>query len=215
MKTVAIVLAGCGVLDGSEIHEAVITLNAVESCGAKAAFFAPNIEQFDVVDHLTGKPLCEKRNVLKESARIARGACTDLSEYSPEDFSALIFVGGFGAAKTLCNFAVNGENCTVNACVAAAIDKNLKAKKPLGFLCISPVIAARHISNGVKVTIGNDVATAKAIQAMGATHINCEVSSFVFDEKFNVYSTPAYMLAQNTVQLAQGVNAMVKAMLKA
>lgn len=215
MKTVAIVLAGCGVLDGSEIHEAVITLNAVESCGAKAAFFAPNIEQFDVVDHKTGKPLCEKRNVLKESARIARGACTDLSEYSPEDFSALIFVGGFGAAKTLCNFAVNGENCTVNPCVAAAIDKNLKAKKPLGFLCISPVIAARHISNGVKVTIGNDVATAKAIQAMGATHINCEVSSFVFDEKFNVYSTPAYMLAQNTVQLAAGVNAMVKAMLNA
>lgn len=215
MKTVAIVLAGCGVLDGSEIHEAVITLNAVESCGAKAAFFAPNIEQFDVVDHKTGKPLCEKRNVLKESARIARGACTDLSEYSPEDFSALIFVGGFGAAKTLCNFAVNGENCTVNACVAAAIDKNLKAKKPLGFLCISPVIAARHISNGVKVTIGNDVATAKAIQTMGATHINCEVSSFVFDEKFNVYSTPAYMLAQNTVQLTQGVNAMVKAMLNA
>lgn len=215
MKTVAIVLAGCGVLDGSEIHEAVITLNAVESCGAKAAFFAPNIEQFDVVDHKTGKPLCEKRNVLKESARIARGACTDLSEYSPEDFSALIFVGGFGAAKTLCNFAITGENCTVNACVAAAIDKNLKAKKPLGFLCISPVIAARHISNGVKVTIGNDVATAKAIQTMGATHINCEVSSFVFDEKFNVYSTPAYMLAQNTVQLAAGVNSMVRAMLKA
>ena len=215
MKKVAIVLAGCGVLDGSEIHEAVITLNAVENCGAKAAFFAPNIEQFDVVDHKTGKPLCEKRNVLKESARIARGACTDLSEYSPEDFSALIFVGGFGAAKNLCNFAVKGENCTVNSCVAAAIDKNLKAKKPLGFLCISPVIAARHISNGVKVTIGNDVATAKAIQAMGATHINCEVSSFVFDEKFNVYSTPAYMLAQNTVQLTQGVNAMVKAMLKA
>ena len=215
MKKVAIVLAGCGVLDGSEIHEAVITLNAVESCGANAAFFAPDIEQFDVVDHLTGKPLCEKRNVLTESARIARGACTDLSKYSPEDFSALIFVGGFGAAKNLCNFAVKGENCTVNSCVAAAIDKNLKAKKPLGFLCISPVIAARHIANGVKITVGNDVATAKAIQAMGATHINCEVSSFVFDEKFNVYSTPAYMLAKNTVQLATGVNSMVRAMLKA
>lgn len=215
MKNVAIVLSGCGVLDGSEIHEAVITLNAVENCGAKAHFFAPNTEQLDVVDHLTGKPLCQKRNVLTESARIARGACTDLSKYSPEDFSALIFIGGFGAAKNLCNFAMEGENCTVNGCVAAAIDKNLSAKKPIGFLCISPVIAARHISNGVKLTVGNDAATAKAVEAMGATHVNCDVSSFVFDGKFNVYSTPAYMLAQNTVELAAGVNAMVKAMLGA
>lgn len=212
-KKAAIVLSGCGVFDGSEIHEAVLTLNAIEEFGASAKFFAPNVEQMHAINHLNGKELYQNRNVLEESARIARGQCEPLDQFNPKDFDILIFIGGFGAAKNLSSFAVNGENCSVNREVKAAIEKTLALKKPIGFLCISPVIAAKCIGNGVKLTIGIDESTAAKINAMGATHVKCDVDSFVVDNKFNVYSTPAYMLAQNTIQLRKGITAMVGAML--
>ncbi len=213
-KKVAVVLAGCGVYDGSEIHEAVITILNLHKCGAQISFFAPDMIQADVVNHFEGKPDNNQRNVLVESARIARGAVAPLSQFNADDYDAVVFPGGFGAAKNLCTFAFDGANCKVNVQVQTLIDSMLKLKKPMGFLCIAPVIAAKAISNGVKITIGSDVDTAKAVEAMGAVHVNCSAEDFIVDENYNVFSTPAYMLASNTAQIDAGVSKMISAMLQ-
>lgn len=212
-KNVALVLSGCGVFDGSEIHESVIAINALEELSASISFFAPNIPQSHTINHLKGEEDTVNRNVLEESARIARGNINDLSNFDANDFDALVFVGGFGAAKNLSSFAMEGENCSVNPDVALAINKMLELNKVTAFICISPVIAARVIANELEITIGNDEATAQKIEAMGAKHINCNADSFVYDKKFKVYSTPAYMLAKNTVELAKGIGSMFSAML--
>ena len=213
-KNVAVVLAGCGVFDGSEIHEAVITILNLHKLGANITFFAPNVEQADVVNHLEGKPDSNARNVLVESARIARGSVLDLAGFSADDFDAIVFPGGFGAAKNLCTFAFDGANCSVNSDVQKAISAMLLQNKPMGFLCIAPVIAAKAIGNDVKLTIGTDSATASAVEAMGAKHIDCSADDFVVDEKLKVYSTPAYMLASNTAEIDLGVSKMLASMLK-
>ena len=213
-KKVAVVLAGCGVFDGSEIHEAVITILNLHKVGAEISFFAPDVQQADVVNHLEGAPDNTSRRVLVESARIARGKVSPLSDFNADDFDAIVFPGGFGAAKNLCTFAFSGTECTVNADVQKAIDDMLSRKKPLGFLCIAPVVAAKAIGNGVRVTIGTDEATANAVNAMGAKHVNCSAVDFVEDENFKVFSTPAYMLASNTAEIDVGVSKMISAMLK-
>ncbi len=211
-KKAAIVLSGNGVFDGSEIHEAVITLLNLQKRGVQCAFFAPDIEQAHTINHLNGEVKTQNRNVLEESARIARGNITDLSQFNADNFDMILFVGGFGAAKNLSTFAFDGTKCKVNADVERAINNMIERGKKLGFLCIAPVIAARVISKGVKVTIGNDPATAQAINAMGATHIDCPANSFVKDQNFNTYSTPAYMLAENAAQVDEGVSAMIAEM---
>ncbi len=213
-KRAAIVLSGCGVFDGSEIHEAVVTLLNLQKRKAKVSFFAPDTKQAGTINHLSATPAEDGRNVLVESARIARGNISPLSEFKAEDCDMIIFVGGFGAAKNLCTFAFDGAACSVNPDVERSIKGMLSAGKKLGFMCIAPVIAARVISNGVKLTIGSDSATAKAIEDMGARHVPCGVSSFVKDEKFNVYSTPAYMLASDTAELDAGISAMIAEMMR-
>ncbi len=214
MKTfkAAIVLSGCGVFDGSEIHEAVITILNLQKLGATVSFFAPNIPQLHALNHIGGEAEESTRNVLAESARIARGNIAPLSEFNAEDVDALLFVGGFGAAKNLSNFALAGTNMEVVGDVEKSIKSMLNLKKPVGFICIAPVIAAKVISNGVNITIGNDPQTASAIEAMGAKHIDCPADSFVKDANYNVYSTPAYMLAQDTTEIDKGVGAMLKEM---
>ncbi len=210
----AIVLSGCGVYDGSEIHEAVITILNLQKLGADISFFAPDIPQLHAINHATGETEENTRNVLSESARIARGNIKPLADFNAKNFDMLIFPGGFGAAKNLSNFAIAGTDMAVDCDVQNAIDNMRKLGKMLGFICISPVIAAKAISNGVKLTIGNDPQTASVINALGANHIDCPAESFVKDENFNVYSTPAYMLAENTVQLDKGIGAMLSEMAK-
>lgn len=205
-KKAAVVLSGCGVFDGSEIHEAVVALLNLQRRGVDAEFFAPDI-QFAAVNHADGTP-DGTRSVLAESARIARGRISALSSLDAEGFDALVFVGGFGAAKNLCTFASDGANCSVNGDVERAIKSFLSLGKKIAFMCIAPVIAARAISGGVKLTIGNDPQTAAAIRAMGAQHVDCPADGFVEDEKFGVYSTPAYMLAKSTVEIDAGVGKM-------
>src|SRR6056297_3076190 len=155
MKKIAVVLAGNGVYDGSEIHETTLTLLTIARKGAKYQCFAPNVDQAHVVNHLTGEEMPEKRNVLVEAARIARGDIKPLSEYKAGDFDAIIIPGGFGAAKNLCTFAFDGVDCTVNADVEKAVRDTVAAEKPLGVLCISPVFITKILGD-VKVTIGED-----------------------------------------------------------
>jgi enhancing lycopene biosynthesis protein 2 len=212
MKKFAIVLSGCGVFDGAEIHEATLTMLAIMKEGAQYEIFAPDIKQHHVINHLTGKEMPEERNVLIESARIARGQIKDLKLYDPNNFDALIFPGGFGAAKNLCDFAFSGANCTVNPDVEKAILKTAGKNKPIGALCISPVIFAK-IFGDVEVTIGQDKGTAEAVEKMGATHINTSHGEVIFDEKNLLFTTPCYMLDANILDIANGATNIVKAIL--
>ncbi len=211
MKKVAVILSGCGVYDGSEIHEAVLTLLAIEQNGASYRCFAPNISQHHVINHLSGEVSeDESRNVLVESARIARGDVEDLCELREQDFDALIVPGGFGAAKNLCNFALDSENYVVNEQVLAACQSFAKADKPAGYMCIAPAMLPLIYPKGVQGTIGTDVGTASLISAKGLVHNDCNVEDVVIDQAHKLVSTPAYMLATTMTEAAAGINNLVK-----
>jgi len=169
MKKIAVVLSGNGVFDGAEIHESTLTLLAIARHGVQYQCFAPDINQAHVVNHITGEEMPEIRNVMVEAARIARGNIKPLNEYNPADFDAIIFPGGFGVAKNLCTFAFDGVDCVVIPEAEKAIRDTVAANKPVGALCISPVLITKVLSD-VEVTIGNDEGTASAIKKMGGTH---------------------------------------------
>lgn len=209
MKKIAVVLAGNGVYDGAEIHEATLTLLSIARRGAQYQCFAPDINQAHVVNHLTGKVMPETRNVLVEAARIARGKIKPLSEYKASDFDALVFPGGFGVAKNLCTFAFDGIKCTVNAEVEKAIRTTVVAEKPIGALCISPVLLAKVLVD-VEVTLGNDAGNAGAIESFGATHINTSHGEIVYDPKYKLVTTPCYMLDATIDQIADGADNLIK-----
>jgi enhancing lycopene biosynthesis protein 2 len=213
MKKIAVVLAGNGVYDGTEIHEATLTLLAIARNGAQYQCFAPDVDQAHVVNHLTGEEMPEKRNVLVEAARIARGNIKPLSEYKAKDFDAIIFPGGFGAAKNLCTFAFDGVDCTVNPDVEKAVKSTVAEKKPIGALCISPVVIAKILSD-VKVTIGQDEATIQAIEKLGGTHEKTSHGQIVVDEKYKVVTTPCYMLNATIDQIADGAENAVQKILE-
>ena len=213
-KKVAVILSGCGVYDGAEIHESVITLLRLDQRGAKVQCFAPDIAQLHVINHLTGEPMPETRNVLVESARIARGEIKDIREARVEDFDALIIPGGFGAAKNLSSFATEGAACSVQADVLNLAEAFAEAGKPIGLMCISPAIAAKIYGPGVICTIGTDADTAAAVSKMGGTHQECEVSEIVEDKARTLVSTPAYMLAHSLSEAASGINKMVDRVLE-
>ncbi|MEI7694791.1 MAG: isoprenoid biosynthesis glyoxalase ElbB [Chlorobium sp.] len=211
MKKIAILLSGCGFLDGAEIHEAVLTLLALDRAGAEAVCFAPDIMQHHVVNHLTGTVTeDESRNVLVESARIVRGAISDLKTIDGTVLDALILPGGYGAAKNLSNYAFKGAACDINSDVAKVIQAFHKAGKPLGFICITPVIAARLLGmEHIELTIGNDSESAADINTMGARHIECPVWNTVVSKQGKIVSTPAYMLGPTIGEVAKGIDKLV------
>ena len=213
IKKFAVVIAGCGVYDGAEIHEVTMTLYAIAQQGATYQIFAPNIDQHHVINHLTGEKMNEKRNVLIEAARIARGNILPLSDYKASNYDALIFPGGFGVAKNLCSFAFDGENCTVNTQVERVITETHLAKKPIGALCISPVLLAKVIKNSV-VTIGHDKQTSEKIELLGAKHKTTNHGEVTVDTENLLFTTPCYMLDATIVDIANGAIAIVKEMLK-
>jgi len=213
-KKVAVILSGCGVYDGAEIHESVITLLRLDQRGAQVQCFAPNIAQMHVINHLTGEEMPESRNVLVESARIARGNVKDLGEADVDDFDALIVPGGFGAAKNLSSFAVDGPGCSVHPDVLALAEAFAEAGKPVGLICISPALAAKIYGPGVVCTIGNDADTSAAIVKMGGTHEECDVHDIVEDTQRKLVSTPAYMLAQSISEAASGIYKLVDRVLE-
>lgn len=213
MKKFAVILAGCGVFDGAEIHEATFTLLAIAQQGASYEIFAPDIDQYHVINHLTHKEMPEKRNVLVESARIARGKIKPLSQFRASDFDAIIFPGGFGAAKNLSTVAFDGPNAKVNPEVEAAVKAMHKAGKPIGALCIAPAVIARILGN-VEVTIGNDPGTAGTIEKMGGKHIKATHGEVIIDKKNKVFTTPCYMLDATIVQIYEGASNIVREMLK-
>ena len=217
MARIGVCLSGCGVNDGAEIHESVITTLTLDRAGAEIIYTAPDVEQTKVVNHLTGEELNETRNVLVESAQIARGEITDLGKLTSDDLDALIFPGGFGAALNLCDFALKGADCHIHPEVKRIIQEMLAAQKPLGFICIAPALFARAVKNvdmTAKITIGNDQAIADQIEKLGSQHEICSVDDCIVDEENKIVSTPAYMLAGNISEAASGIEKLVHQIMK-
>lgn len=208
-KKIAFVLSGCGVKDGSEIHESVAALIALDRAGYEVVFTAPDVQQTATVDHSTEKSEAQARNALKEGARIARGNIRSLSDLRSEDYDAVLFPGGFGAALTLCSFASDGPDCSVNPEVESLIIDALQSGKPIAAMCIAPVILARTIP-GARLTIGSHPETADAINSMGAVHVNCSVNDCVVDRERKLVTTPAYMLAAGPAEVYEGAVSMVE-----
>jgi enhancing lycopene biosynthesis protein 2 len=211
-KSIAVILSGCGHLDGAEIHEATLTLLAVHRAGADFQCYAPNVEQFHVIDHITGEPMEGKRNILVESARIARGNIKDLKDYAPENHDALVLPGGFGAAKNLSTFAFDGAGCTIENSVEQAVTLTHKARKPIGALCIAPVILAKLIK-GAKVTLGTDLQVAENIKKMGGIHEASGHGEIIVDLENRLVTTPCYMLDSRVDQVADGAERLIREIL--
>ncbi len=213
MKKIAVVLAGNGVFDGAEIHEATLTLYAISKNNAIYEIFAPDIKQHHVINHITGEEMPETRNVLVEASRIARGKIKNLAEFKARDFDALIFPGGFGVAKNLCSFAFDGDECHINHDVEKAIRSMIEQEKPIGALCIAPVLLSKILGD-VELTIGQDKGTAEAIKKMGSHHIETTHGEIVVDKKYKIVTTPCYMLDANINQIGEGAFNIVKAILE-
>ena len=212
-KKVAIILSGCGVFDGAEINETVLTALSLDQLGAQVEYFAPDMNQHHVLNHLTGEEMPEQRNVLVESARITRGKSRDIRELKAADFDAVILPGGFGVAKNLSDFAFKGADCRVQEDILQAILQFKEVKKPVGLICISPALSAKIFGEGVRCTIGDDADTAAAITQMGGVHQDCAVDGIVVDEKNRLVTTPAYMLAQSISEAAKGIHKLVEQVL--
>ncbi|WP_251357799.1 isoprenoid biosynthesis glyoxalase ElbB [Kangiella sp. TOML190] len=211
-KNIAVILSGCGFQDGAEIQESVMTLLALDQQAASYQCFAPDVEQFKVQNHLTGVQVSESRNVLVESARIARGEIKAMSEFKVDDFDALVMPGGFGAALNLSSFAVDGPACSINPEVETAVRATFEAQKPIGALCIAPVILAKLIPS-VNLTIGDDAGVAEALESLGAKHSNTSHGEVVVDPLNKVVTTPCYMLDAKVSDIYKGADALVREVL--
>ena len=212
-KKIAIIIGGCGHRDGSEIHETTMTMLAVEEHGATYQMFAPNRNQYHVLNHLDGTEMQEQRNMLVEAARIARGNILPLENFDVNQFDAVIFPGGFGVAKNFFNYAFKGVDCEVDEQIAHIIKSVHQAGKPIGALCISPVLMAKILGN-ITVTIGQDAKTARDIEQMGATNVNTSNGDVVTDKKNKIFSTPCYMLDANLVDIHEDAYNLVEAMME-
>ena len=208
MKNFAIILSGCGVYDGAEIHESVSAMLAVSRKGHNYQLFAPNIPQHHVINHLTGEEMPEQRNVLVETARIARGNVLDLTVFNPSHCDALIFVGGFGAAKNLSDFAFNGENYVVNPLVADVIKATHSAGKPIGAMCIAPMLIA-DVIKGVELTLGAPCGASEVAEKRGAVHKTTSHGEVTVDKANKIATTPCYMLDATLAQVADGADRLV------
>jgi len=213
MKKFAVLLSGCGVFDGAEIHEATLSLLAIIRQGCSYEIFAPDINQHHVINHITGEEMEETRNVLIESARIARGNIRNLKQFNPASFDGLLLPGGFGVAKNLSTWAFEGSDASILPEVEEAITGMVALKKPVGALCISPVILAKVLGK-VHLTIGDDEDTIDALKSLGANHVYTTHGEVVVDPDHMLVTTPCYMLDANIGQIADGANNVVDAMIK-
>lgn len=216
-KNIAVILSGCGFLDGAEIRESVLTLLALDTEGANYKIFAPNKDQHHVVNHLKGEEASgEKRNILEESARIARGQIQELTELRASDFDALVIPGGFGVAKNLCDFAFKGSAGSVDENILMLVKDFHRASKPIGAICIAPALMALSLGdNKPTLTIGSDEATATEIEKLGALHKNCPANECVVDSDKKIVTTPAYMYDDAKLSdIFQGIHKTIKEVLK-
>ena len=216
MKKVGLLLSGCGFNDGSEIHESVISMLALDRAGVETVIMAPNIDQMHVINHYTGQEMDEFRNVLVESSRIARGNIKDMAEVTGNDLDALIIPGGFGVTKNLSDYAMAGSESSVNPDVYRLVSEVFLLQKPIGAICIAPVMMAKIFGEQdefAEMTIGSDELTSNDINTMGSKHIKCSVSEMIIDKDKKLVTTPAYMEAESIKEAAEGIEKLVKQVL--
>lgn len=210
-KKIGVLLSGCGVFDGTEIHESVLTLLFIDQAGAEAVCFAPDIPQAHVINHLTQQEETETRNVLVESARIARGEIQNINDVDVAQLDAVILPGGFGAAKNLSEFAFKGPQGEVNKDVAALLEKVIEAKKPLGALCIAPATVGMALKDrSPELTIGSEEGVIGALESIGVKHALCKVDEIAVDEKNLIVTSPAYMIGPGIADVATGIKKLVE-----
>ena len=213
MKKFAVILNGCGHLDGSEIHESVMTLLAIDRQECSYTIFAPDMPQYHVMNHLTRLPMEGERNMMVEAARIARGNIREISEYRPADFDALVIPGGFGVAKNLFTYAIDGVNAKVLDSVRKAIVDTHNARKPIGALCISPVLVTKVLGD-ITVTVGSDPGTIADVEKMGASHVNTNITEVISDKQNLIFTTPCYMLDATIADIADSAENLISTMLE-
>lgn len=212
MAKVCVVLSGCGYLDGAEVRETVLSLLYLDQAGLEVEIFAPDMAQSDVMHHIDQVPMQEFRNVLLESARLARGKITELNQASADAFDALFIPGGFGVAKNLSDLASKGSKCTVHPAFEALIKAFYEQKKPIGAICIAPAVVAAVLKNqNLTLTIGDDADTAAVIEACGNHHQQCKTSDAVIDEANKIATAPAYMHHDSIKEIAHGIEKVVQA----
>jgi enhancing lycopene biosynthesis protein 2 len=208
-KKIGLLLSGCGQLDGSEIHESVLTILALNKAGAEITFMSPDI-QLDTINHFTKESTNKQRNVLVEASRISRGKMEDIKNIKSDDIDALILPGGAGPIKNLSNFAQKGADADVHPQVKRLLVEMNDKDKPIGAICIAPVVTAKALAHkNITVTIGNDLATASAIESMGCKHVDCPVDDIVTDQANKIVTTPAYMLGPGIKDVAAGIEKLV------
>lgn len=213
MKKFAVILCGCGTLDGSEIHESVMTLLAIDRNDCEYSIFAPNDNQYHVVDHTTRQVMNEQRNMLVEAARIARGNIRPLEECHAEDFDALVFPGGNGSAKNLFTYAINGKDCSVRPDINRLIHEFHEQHKPIGALCIAPVMLSKVLGD-ITITVGNDEGTINDVLSFGSKHINTLQKGVIADKQNMVFTTPCYMLPARISDIADCAENLIEAILE-
>lgn len=213
MKKFAVILCGCGSMDGSEIHESVMTMLAIDNAGCQYTLFAPDENQYHVINHLTQQPMSETRNMRVEAARIGRGNVLDIRDFKAEDFDAVVFPGGFGAAKSLFTYAFDGANVTVREDVRKVVVDMFQAHKPIGALCISPVMVAKVLGE-VTVTVGTDAKTIEDVLSFGAKHKETAQGEVVTDKEHLIFTTPCYMLPATIKDIALCADNLIKSMLE-
>ncbi len=200
-------------MDGSEIHESVMTLLAIDRNECQYTIFAPDADQYHVMNHYTKEVMPEKRNMLVEAARIARGDIHPLTELKSADFDAVVFPGGFGAAKNLFTYAIKGTKAEVDAEVERVIKDFHAQRKPIGALCISPVLLAKVLGN-ITITVGTDERTIHDVESFGAQHINTQQTEVIADKENMVFSTPCYMLPATIADIADCAENLIETILE-
>jgi len=209
----AVILSGCGNKDGSEIHESVLSLLSIDRAGHQYQCFAPDIQQAKVVNFLTNEEMKEKRNVLLEAARIARSKIKPLSDFQENDFDILVMPGGMGAAYNLCTFAVDGDKMSVLPKVEEVVRDMYKAGKPIGALCIAPVIIA-YLLKKVSVTFGKDEKINTIFKNSGTKAVNTDARSIVIDQENKIVTTPCYMLDARIGEISEGIDKLIQQLIK-
>ncbi len=213
-KQVGVVLSGCGVHDGTEIHEATLILYFLDRAGAQAVCMAPDMAQHHVINHFSGALSSETRNVLVESARIARGNIRDIATVQAERLDALILPGGFGAVKNLSNLAFRAAKPQINEALLLLLQAMHAAGKPIGATCIAPALLAVALADrDLLLTIGTDAETAEDIQATGNRHQESTADAIVIDPLHKVVTTAAYMCASGIGEVGIGIEKLVRQVL--
>ncbi len=211
MKKIALLLSGCGYLDGTEVTECVSTIIKLSELGTKWTPFSIS-KSYSPTSHFAPEhsppgPL----NCLEESARITRSQMTDLKEIRVKDYDALVIPGGYGVAKNFCSWALDGPSCSVDKNVKSVIEEFHSLSLPIGAWCIAPALVSRVLGqHNIQVTIGNDTETAAGIEKTGAIHVPCSVTDFVTDRENKIISTPAYMLQAQPHEVFQGISSALK-----